>query len=451
MGAETFNPGDAAAGITFSNLDKTAANPSTGGFAVVRGSHGRTDTSGSYFFQVTIDTLTTNIGVGFASSAMSLIASFPGFDANGICWYNDAYIGNGATTQGGGAPTYTTGDKVGCEWLPASGQVKLYKWISGAWSLVWTDTWSPPSGAAYPFVNVKVGDQVTGNFGESTLVPPGTATNWDGTSATPSVNVTGSQTLSRPTQSSTIAVRDTVTGAQTLSRPTQSSTIAVRDTVTGSQTLANPSQSSTTAVIDAVTGAQTLSRPTQTSSITTTGGVAVTGAQTLSAPTQTSTIAVTDAVTGAQTLSAPTQTSAVAVTDAVTGAQTLSRPTQSSTVAVVAAVTGAQTTSAPTQTSAIVVVPAGRTVTGAQTLSSPSQSGSIGVRVAVTGAQTLVRPSQTSSITSAQIAVNITGSQLLLPVTQTFTMRSRIWQSKAIPDGIWIEVPGPATTIWTDR
>jgi hypothetical protein len=386
--------------------------------------------------------------------------------------------GSGAVLAVDNASTGTWG--TGCTFVSASIQALTGSNAGWYYGKVVFDTTNPSmapywildngSGAAASSI-VYAGTAGNGGYlWETGLNPDATADSYTAILAGGPI-VTGAQTLSRPTQTSTIAVRDTVTGAQTLSRPTQSSTIAVTDTVTGaqtlsrptqtssistsnavaitgSQTLVNPSQSSTIAVTDAVTGSQTLSRPTQTSAVAVTD--AVTGAQATSAATQSSAVAVTDAVTGSQTLPVVTQSSAVAVTDAVTGSQTLSRPTQSSAIAAIDAVTGAQTTSAPTQSSAIVVVSLGRTVTGAQTLSSPSQSGSIGVRVAVTGAQTLARPTHTSALTSAQLARNVTGSQLLLPVRQAFMVRSRIWQSTARPGGIWTNIPDPGPTIWTD-
>src|SRR5215212_5950611 len=136
MATESFNPAFSNANLTFSNTDRTVAHSAGTNQNMARGTHARSDTSGSFFFSITIDSLAAGnagnvaVAIGNATETNVRASGYLGDTANCLAWYKDGFVGWGSNFLT--AATFTVGDKLGIEWLPAASQLKLYKLVSGS-------------------------------------------------------------------------------------------------------------------------------------------------------------------------------------------------------------------------------------------------------------------------------------------------------------------------------
>jgi hypothetical protein len=134
--AVTWNPSDIGSGMTLSNGNLTINNVN-GTSRIGRATLGRTDTTGKFFYTIQTAGSNSNEYAGFANSTTALSGAALGSDTNSIGF---SFVGQIAYNTGsGGTSTGTTwgvGDTLGCEWNAATGEVKFYKLISGAFSLI---------------------------------------------------------------------------------------------------------------------------------------------------------------------------------------------------------------------------------------------------------------------------------------------------------------------------
>lgn len=195
----TLNPLDKSATIALTSGNLTA----TGSVSVATRANVLATTSistGKKVFEATINTSTTNPGVGFANSAFPL-TDYLGQDGNSFGYFNDGYVGYNDTVNGAGneptGPSYTSGDVIQLA-LDAGAQII---WISknGAYQ------GSPSAGTGgyavatlstfFPALQSQLSDALTVNFGATAFAnaPPTGFTAWDTNSTT--VTGTGSATL----------------------------------------------------------------------------------------------------------------------------------------------------------------------------------------------------------------------------------------------------------------
>jgi hypothetical protein len=181
--AVTWNPSDIGAGMTLSNGNLTINNVN-GTARIGRATLGRTDTTGKFFYTIETAGSNSNEYAGFANSTTALSGAALGSDTNSIGF---SFVGQIAYNTGsGGTSTGTTwgvGDTLGCEWNAATGEVKYYKLISGAFSLISaaTTTTTINSGGAAVFPAVfDSSDSLTANFGATTMLLPAGTYSWDG-------------------------------------------------------------------------------------------------------------------------------------------------------------------------------------------------------------------------------------------------------------------------------
>lgn len=173
----TWNPADKQADVVLTNGNLTASAPSgTAGFD--NGVRGTTShTTGTWAFEVTIDTFATALGMGIATSGANL-ASYIGNDAFawGLLWNGSSWgtVNNGSFVHNGLSPTPVNGDKIGMVYNGGTNQISFY--ING--TLLQTETIA--AATWFPIAVVRTGtDQLTGNFGQSAFTGTYTgATAW---------------------------------------------------------------------------------------------------------------------------------------------------------------------------------------------------------------------------------------------------------------------------------
>jgi hypothetical protein len=174
FGTTTLNPNDKAASIALSN-NKLTATGSGGSNALVRATYGRADTTGSYFWSVYINGVSGQVEFGLINGSATTASDIA---SSGFCWVNFGIYGFGGQLN---ATSFSAGDTLGLQWLPATNTFKFYKLVSGAWSLIYTGTNDFGGVAAYPAISLaNSGDIVTVNFSPNQPAPmPAGSTAWD--------------------------------------------------------------------------------------------------------------------------------------------------------------------------------------------------------------------------------------------------------------------------------
>jgi len=117
-GIVTWNPGDVSAGITLSNSNQTATSTAGAADNTTRANFSRS--TGSYCFQITATTLTTNFNVGVANSLYPLTGSTMGFTTRSVGFYpqgggggnKQGSVFNGALLGATGSTTDANGDTI---------------------------------------------------------------------------------------------------------------------------------------------------------------------------------------------------------------------------------------------------------------------------------------------------------------------------------------------------
>lgn len=173
----TFDPAQKAASITLSAGNLTATQTS-GGWNSVKGLASFAKTTGDYYFEILVNTNTSNnIIIGLANSGASLTA-FCGSDVNGWGYYgNSGQIYTGGGNFPGGS-SFTNGDIIMVAFKAATGRMWFGKngtWILSGNPAANTGTsFTGLTGALMPMISINSAGSVTAKFSLAsfTYTPP---------------------------------------------------------------------------------------------------------------------------------------------------------------------------------------------------------------------------------------------------------------------------------------
>jgi hypothetical protein len=221
---------DTGSDVTLSNNNLTART-STPSYEVSRGTLGRSDTSGRYFYQVTCDH-DGGGGFGFSDGYLNVLNNDLGTSTDGISYWPDGHVQNNSNVNGNftGLATWTTGDVVGAVWDPAANHVEFWKKVSGTWTLILTrvinnsGVFNPYGGVVFPALQMYGTDttfytKFTVNFGATPMAMPPNTISWDGTQISADLAST--------------EAADTAAVAITLSAPIISAALSVTENADG--------------------------------------------------------------------------------------------------------------------------------------------------------------------------------------------------------------------------
>lgn len=123
-----FNPSDKYVNITLTNSDRTAQT--SGGWSMVRGTHGHT--TGKWYYEAVVDVLTYNangvvLGLSNTATAITAITAYPGSVTKSFGHSSGAALYNNGGGSGGTLFAFTTGDILGFALDADANTCQVYK------------------------------------------------------------------------------------------------------------------------------------------------------------------------------------------------------------------------------------------------------------------------------------------------------------------------------------
>lgn len=181
-----WNVADSGAGILLGVDQLTASEDgvvNSGAWRSVRSTSSKA--AGKFYFEATINALTTGMMVGLANAAATL-ASFVGGDANGIGWQPGFHAIWNNSSQIADNGTTTVGQTIGIAADIVAGKRWFYNPSTGLWNNAALSAENPATGAGglvaivltgelfagYSVVNSSSQDSATANFGAAAFVHP---------------------------------------------------------------------------------------------------------------------------------------------------------------------------------------------------------------------------------------------------------------------------------------
>jgi hypothetical protein len=406
----------------------------------------RAQTSGKWYFEITIGTLTGNATLGIDGGTGPL-NDYVGDEANSLGWQQS---GN-ALNHFGVKDTYTTwtsGDTLGVAW----DGTKAYfsKIISGAhnWQGTSTDPVAGTGGLtpdtaitnAYPAIDlVKVGDDATANFGETTFAGPIPSgyTSWDGSQTSSGGGVTGTIAATEAADTASASGSSTITGTGAITEASDTASASGTSTVTG--TIARTEANDSAAASGAVTVSGTLARTEASDTAAASGAATVSGTAAITEATDSAAASGSSTVTGTLTRTEANDNAALSGSSTITGTAALTEANDNAAASGTVSGGPITGTAAITEASDTAAASGAATITGTLTRSeSNDTAAATGAVGGITGTAALSEASDTAHAVGLVIALG----KVKLQIAGTWTAKpAKVWNGTS-----WVTKPAK----WND-